>query len=322
MNVKDLTLKINYQLNINIKELNNIRKQFGLAEIDYINGIYLREINDHIQEVKESIKEYINNSNYIYKKERLIQILDDKNTDIKRQTKYIKYILESIEYYRDIYEQLEDVILETLLPKSESNIIIYFYNRGWVFSNRVSPKDILVDKKIYNKFNLEELDAETLDKIILLYFKNRKINLCKIIKSWNKKEFNNRKHIFDECMWAINNKKYAIAITTLIIQIEGVLYDRFSKIVKKSNKDWWQVKQSFNYAFNKSDNNCKHLKLMLEDDVYAMFDKSFLDKSWKGNGYKTHTNRNEIVHGIDIKYNNEITLIKIVMLLDAIHDIL
>lgn len=228
-----------------------------------------------------------------------------------------------MQYYEEIYEEIEDIILIKLLLKNESSIDTYFYNRGWIFSNRISPKDILVYIANITEFKLKKLDAKSLEEIILLYFKNKKIDLCGIIKSWNKKEFNNRNHIFAECLWAINNKKYAIAITTLIIQIEGVLYDKFGKIVKENNnKDWWKVKEAFDYVFNNSDSYCKHLKLMLKEDVYANFGKSYLDKSWQDNGYKTHTNRNEIVHGIDIKYNNEITLIKVIMLLDAIHNVL
>lgn len=252
----------------------------------------------------------------------MIELLDYEDTGIKWKIKYISYILESVQYYEEIYAELEDIILTKLLLKNKSSIDTYFYNRGWIFINRISAKDILSYIGSINKYKLKKLDAKSLDEIILLYFKNKKIDLCKIIKSWNKKEFNNRRHIFAECLWAINNKKYAIVIATLIIQIEGVLYDKFGKQVKENNRDWWKVKESLDYAFNKSDNYCKHLKLMLQEDVYAGFGKSYLDKSWKDNEYKTHTNRNEIVHGIDIKYNNEITLIKVIMLLDAIHNML
>lgn len=61
---------------------------------------------------------------------------------------------------------------------------------------------------------------------------------------------------------------------------------------------------------------------ILTNDIYAKFNGSFLDSQERENAYKSHTNRNEILHEIDINYMKDSYLLKIVMLLDAINDIL
>ena len=160
--MREIKIKINNQLKI--EELNNIRKKFKLPQIDYTKGITLKEVICYIQQVKESIKNHINRADYIHNKERLIELLDYENTGIEWQMKYISYILESIQYYEEIYAELEDIILTKLLLKNESSIDTYFYNRGWIFSNRISAKDILSYIGSINKYKLKKLNVKFLNE--------------------------------------------------------------------------------------------------------------------------------------------------------------
>lgn len=104
---------------------------------------------------------------------------------------------------------------------------------------------------VNSNLKTEVVTLEKLDNIITKYFLEQNINLNEIISSLEKPGFKERKHIFDECIWAINNKVYGISIATLIVQIEGILYSNYSDEVKSENKnEYWKVINAFKYIFN------------------------------------------------------------------------
>ena len=157
------------------------------------------------------------------------------------------------------------------------------------------------------------------------YFKRNKIRCENIINKWSGKYFNSRKKVFDECVWAIRKKKYYSAIPTLLIQIEGIIrnihLDKDDE--EKYNRDhtnskgytkYWNVKDyvSGNYL-----NWDKVLKDIIINDIFCKFDESYLNTDT----YKSNTNRNEILHGININYNYPSVLWKIVLILDFIYSI-
>ena len=220
-------------------------------------------------------------------------------------------------------EEIKDIDSKELLDKSDDSIYMYLYQRGWILSKRLNPKKIFLYVYINTNLENEILDPETLNKVIPLYLKSNNINLIDIINSWNHPYFLERKHIFNECIWAIENNMYFVAISTLLTQLEGVLYREFgNKVIEDNERGFWNVKRSLNYAFKEEDSSWrKAVHYILENDIYANFGESFLNN--KGNSkFKSNTNRNEILHGLNTNYGDESSLVKIVILLDAIHDIL
>lgn len=318
---KETTIKIDYKFDFNLlKELNYVRKKLNIREIDMDNSISIIKLNEYIKETKEELKKYIYSRESYFNKDEIIQLLNKEsisNIDL------LKVSIKNYQYTKLLNETISDVTTTILISKSKASIYMYLYQRGWVFSKRISPENIFWNIALNNNLKTDVLTPKNLDKIITKYFLEQNIDLKEIINSWEKTGFHERKHIFNECIWAINNNMYGVVIPTLIVQIEGILYSNYNNEIKnKSKNGYWKVINACKYAFDDKSEWEKAISYILINDIYAKFNGSFLERKDTENAYKSHTNRNEILHGIDINYMEDSYLIKIIMLLDAIHDIL
>lgn len=318
---KKISIKIDCKIDVSLlKNLNWIRKKLNISEIDIENNISIIKLNEYIKETKDELKKYVNSSGNYLNKDEVLELLDKEyisNKDL------LKISIKNYQYTKLLSEAISDVTSTVLISKSEASIYMYLYQRGWVFSKRISPENIFWNIALNNNLKTEVLTPKNLDKIITKYFLEQNIDLNEIISSWEKPGFQERKHIFNECIWALNNNMYGVAIPTLIVQIEGILYSNYNDEVKNENKNgYWKVINAFKYVFDDKSEWEKAISYILTNDIYARFNGSFLERQDKENQYKSHTNRNEILHGIDINYMEDSCLLKIIMLLDAIHDVL
>lgn len=341
------TMKLNIPMKFDaIGQLNNARISLGMSKIEK-ESITFAEIDAYMDEIKENIALKIANLINYPDKEELISILWEKpkttidmiNFDLKLTRIIAKEVARTekiLDAMQTLIDKYEDFTIGKFISENDTNIYGYLYLRGWILSKKISPKQIFLD--ILEKNDIEStllLTPENLDKYIINYFKDNNIKCKSIINGWNKASFIDRKQIFQECIWAITNEKYYIAIPILLIQIEGIIYNKYGRITKDRNKarnknrkkdekqeGFWKIKESFDYLFKEKDEWSSWISAILLNDIYSNFGKSYLNSVWESIGYKSDTNRNEILHGININYNKESTLWKIVMILDSIHYII
>ena len=303
-----------------ISALNIAREGLGMDAIDSKDNLSIEEMLKCFNQVKEEAVEALSDCDLYPNRDAIVEILEK---DYMPPLDIIKLKTNNLKFAKLIQEQIDDISSKELLDKSDDSIYMYLYQRGWILSKNISPKKIFLYIYINSQWGNELLRPENLNKVIPMYLKENNISLIEIIDSWNNKLFKERSHIFQECIWAIREKKYYLAISTLLTQLEGILYSGYGSQVTASNeKGYWNVKQSLNYVFNDEEGSWyKAVHYILENDIYANFGKSFLNSYDQNGGYKSNTNRNEILHGININYGDESSLVKVVLLLDALEDI-
>ncbi|MGL4107638.1 hypothetical protein [Clostridium sp. LP20] len=304
-----------------ISALNIAREGLGMDIIDSDDNLSIEDMLKYFNQVKEEAVDALSECDLYPNRDAIVEILEK---DYIPPLDIIKIKNNNLRFAKLIQEDIEDINSKELLDKSDDSIYMYLYQRGWILSRNISPKKIFLYIYVNSQWGNELLRPENLNKIIPIYLKEKNISLIDIIESWDNKLFLERRHIFKECIWAIKEKKYYLAISTLLTQLEGILYSGYgSKVTENNQKGYWNVKQSLNYAFNDEKGSWyKAVHYILENDIYANFGKSFLNSYDENGGYKSNTNRNEILHGININYGDESSLVKVVMLLDALEDIL
>lgn len=304
-----------------IEALNLAREGLGMNLIDSDNELTMMDISNYFSELKSQAVEALEECDDYPNRDAIVEILEK---DYIPPLDIIKIKSNNLNFAKILQEEIKDINSKTLIDKSDDNIYMYLYQRGWIFSKKISPKKIFLYIYLNSQWGNELLRTENLNKVIPEYFIENNISLIGIIDSWTNECFKERKHIFNECIWAIREQKLYLAISTLLTQLEGILYRNYGKQVTTNNpKGYWNVKQSLGLAFKDEEGSWyKAVHYILENDIYANFGQSFLNRDSDTEGYRSNTNRNEILHGINVNYADESSLIKVVMLLDAIHDIL
>lgn len=303
-----------------VTALNMARDGLGLNVIND-NDLSIKNLAKYFTEIKEQAIDVLLDCDVYPNRDAIVEIL---KKDEMLPLDIIKIKSNNVMFAKLLQEEINDINSKELLDKSDDSIYMYLYQRGWILSRKISPKKIFLYIYVNSQWGNELLRPENLNKVIPMYLKENNISIINMISQWTHPYFKERVHIFDECIWAIREKKYYLAISALLIQLEGILYSAYGNKVKQENyKGYWNVKQSLNYAFNDEEGSWyKAVHYILENDIYANFGESFLNRKSNSSKYRSNTNRNEILHGININYGDESSLIKVIMLLDAIHDIL
>lgn len=302
--------------------LNLARDSFGLDELNSNEELNFADLFNSFNELKNQTIEALHECEIYPNRDEIIRILEK---DYIPPLDIIKLKNNNYKFAKILQDEIDDVNSKELIEKPDENIYMYLYKRGWILSKRMNPEKIFLYIYVNSQWGDELLRADNLNKLIPMFFIENNISVIDIINSWNHNYFVKRKHIFNECIETINHKLYYCSISTLLTQLEGILYDAYGKKVTESDaRGFWNVKKSFSYLFGDKEENdswYKALHYILENDIYANFGESFLDNI-DNNNIKSNTNRNEILHGLNVNYGDYCSLLKVVMLLDAIHDIL
>lgn len=160
-------------------------------------------------------------------------------------------------------------------------------------------------KEIVSKNDLNETRTMLVNHMVRVYDEHR---IESMLVEWKSLSVASKRiHIFEEVVWAHQNKKYNISIPALIAQFEGLVCDIFEEKRFQENV----LKQHLEHIFQ-------------TEDMYkiANISKTFWIKVLLDNtdGKDRFLSRHAILHGQDVTYGNYEKSLILIIAMDAILD--
>ena len=238
-----------------------------------------------------------NDKNFLSEEmEELLKVFTHKLEEfLKKQKIFSKKLSKSFEIYQ---EEGPAGILE-------------LSNYGWYLGYDSMLKDpVELGRKLKNG-NVREVD-----KILTNYYEE-KLNLVeKKIIDCNP----NRKSIIEEGFNNHRNKKYYSSIVLLITQIDGICYDKTSKLYFKNNR---QLQKSRIYKPEVEEKITGKQKFIIEGFEIPLNQSTGINEHIENiSKFPVRLNRHEILHGIDYGFGKKINSLKIISFLNYINDIM
>lgn len=159
--------------------------------------------------------------------------------------------------------------------------------------------------EIVSKNDLNETRTMQVNHMVRVYDEHR---IESMLVEWKSLSVASKRiHIFEEVVWAHQNKKYNISIPALIAQFEGLVCDIFEEKRFQENV----LKQHLEHIFQ-------------TEDMYkiANISKTFWIKVLLDNtdGKDRFLSRHAILHGQDVTYGNYEKSLILIIAMDAILD--
>jgi hypothetical protein len=209
---------------------------------------------------------------------------------------------ETMQEFQAIAKSFSDALHE--LPDELRPIITKLSARSWYISGDMDiPFLRRLDENI-------EISEEAVDKIMSQWVSD---NIEKIVER-AKERYPERKAIIDAAFWAHDNMKYELSIPILLIQIDGMGYEKFKfskgKCLYSKNGDKTIIGEITDYYINNQNSFTELLLMQLRE-------KSPLIVSSKESAdYPDAINRHNIIHGINTGYATQLNSLKVFSLLE------
>lgn len=212
-----------------------------------------------------------------------------------------------------ISKEIDNLKGSIIIGKTDKEINEYLAERGWFLSNRI---DLRYIKEYIGAKKEKEIDDIIINEIFEEFFKQDDYKLIyDVIESWKHPYFLKREHIFKECMWALKNNRDYLVPPTMYSQLEGIVRDIVEKDGYKISKYNGGIIKAIEKVFNSKSSALNNAIIdILSNDVFINWNEI------KINNF--NANRNKILHGIELNYGEKVNSIRIILMLDAIHDIL
>lgn len=212
-----------------------------------------------------------------------------------------------------ISKEIDNLKGSIIIGKTDKEINEYLAERGWFLSNRI---DLRYIKEYIGAKKEKEIDDIIINEIFEEFFKQDDYKLTyDVIESWKHPYFLKREHIFKECMWALKNNRDYLVPPTMYSQLEGIVRDIVEKDGYKISKYNGGIIKAIEKVFNSKSSALNNAIIdILSNDVFINWNEI------KINNF--NANRNKILHGIELNYGEKVNSIRIILMLDAIHDIL
>jgi predicted house-cleaning noncanonical NTP pyrophosphatase (MazG superfamily) len=214
---------------------------------------------------------------------------------------------ETMQEFQAIAKSFSDALHE--LPDELRPIITKLSARSWYISGDMDiPFLRRLDENI-------EISEEGVDKIMSQWVSD---NIEKIVER-AKEKYPERKAIIDAAFWAHNNEKYELSIPIMLIQIDGMGYEKFNfdngslyskRPDKKSNEIITIIKRETDYYINNQNSFTELLLMQLREK------SPLIASSKESTDYPDAINRHNIIHGINTGYATQLNSLKVFSLLE------
>ncbi|AUB54909.1 hypothetical protein BK007_01990 [Methanobacterium subterraneum] len=224
---------------------------------------------------------------------------------------------------KPLKETLDKISPELIIQNLEKSAEIMFENGWWLIPSMPFP--------FYTQLiELKDINQKDLTDYLVKYHNEKDcIELDNLIISWKLDEFNEKKEIFEDALWAHKKSKFTLTVPTLTVQVEGVLRNYFDPEFKPQI-DGYRKKLKKKYTQTMKNKNEKLSYVDIFDNFTKMQNIKFLK-----NGIDTFTesfwgenprdfddiHRNALLHGQCKNYTREMST-KLFLFLDMIHYIL
>lgn len=224
---------------------------------------------------------------------------------------------------KPLKETLDKISPELIIQNLEKSAEIMFETNWWLIPSMPFPfYTQLIEFKDINQKDLTDY---------LVKYHNEKdcIELDNLIKSWKLDEFNEKKEIFEDALWAHKKSKFTLTVPTLTVQVEGVLRNYFDPEFKPQI-DGYRRKLKKKYTQTMKNKNEKLSYVDIFDNFTKMQNIKFLKncidtftESFWGEKPRDFDDihRNALLHGQCKNYTREMST-KLFLFLDMIHYIL
>jgi len=212
-----------------------------------------------------------------------------------------------------INKKIDNLQGSIIIGKTDKEINEYLAKRGWFLSNRIDLKYI---KEYIGAMKEKEIDDTIINKMFEDFFKeNDYMLIYDAVESWKHPYFFKRKHIFKECMWAFKKNKDYLVPPTMYSQLEGIVRDIVEKDGYRISKYNGGIIKAIEKVFNSRSSALNDAIIdILSNDIFINWNAIKIDNF--------NANRNKILHGIELRYGEKVNSIRIILMLDAIHDTL
>lgn len=209
-------------------------------------------------------------------------------------------------------EQLAEIALQNLegfkyFSEESKEYLEFFAENGWTIYGGLDLFDTLefartmMDSDYSNNVIQEKVDNYMLENI-------SKRNRCGIVKKIiSNKMLSDRQNILEEIKISMKNKRHYSCVLLLMTTIEGIIFDSMEQ------GEW--IKQSQLKSFIKS--NSKD-KMVVRLSVLGVLSSKFWANFQSGRDIEIPSDicRHAVLHGYDKNYGNEVSVLKLLILLD------
>jgi len=214
-----------------------------------------------------------------------------------------------IERLRPILNQIAEGIYNFLQKAPENFYILSKY--GWYFDIEEAPRKVIELGELLTNGNVEEVDE---------YLSKHYTNNLKSIEEKLITNYPYRKKIIIEAFKNHNNKLYFSSITMMLTQIDGICYDKTTKLFFKNNPN---LRGKNLYRPDVEEELKKQIPEILQVFISSLNRPTAINDNIKNiDKFPIRLNRHEIIHGIDTEFGNELNSLKIISLINYINDLI